>query len=107
MEGDGMQDRNWFGAFFPAEVGVGFVQSLFAPLFRAATPARNLTAASTAAESRIADAGADASWTASLHRGDGLPPFLLCIRNAAGANSAMRFEPFGSRADANSLGRDH
>ncbi len=28
-------DKNWFGAKFPAEAGVGFMHSLFAPLFRA------------------------------------------------------------------------
>ena len=42
--------------------------------------------------SRIADSGAEAGWTASLDRGDGLPPFLLSINMVAGSCSAMRFE---------------
>ena len=85
-------DKNWFGAKFPAEAGVGLMHSLFAPLFRtlAKCPAR----AAEKPSSPIADAGADACWTASLHRGNDLPPFLLCIHTTAESRSALRFGPF-------------
>jgi hypothetical protein len=90
MEDGSMKNRPWFAARLPAEAGVHFVQTLFAPWFRQ-PPA---VALAPRTPSSFIDHGADASWTASLHRGDGLPPFLLCIDMAAGERSAMRFEPF-------------
>ena len=92
-----MKDRPWFAARSPAAMRVGFVQSLFAPWFRPTPPVEVLTARS---PSRFIDHGAEAGWTASLHRGDGLPPFLLCIDMAAGERSAMRFQPFSRRNSA-------
>jgi len=95
-----MINRPRFDARSPAEAGVSFIQSLFAPLFRPATPVQVLTPEALSPQvlaprtSPLADSGADASWTASLHRGDGLPPFLLCIDMAADERFAMRFEPF-------------
>jgi hypothetical protein len=46
------------------------------------------------------DSGAEACWTASLRRGDDLPPCRLSILIASGASSAMRLEPFRRDADA-------
>ena len=92
-----MMSRPWFAVKSPVEPRVGFVQSLFAPWFRPTPPAKALKARS---PSRFPDHGADAGWTASLRRGDGLPPFLLCIDMAAGQRSAMRFEPFSRRNSA-------
>jgi hypothetical protein len=48
------------------------------------------------------DSGAEACWTASLRRGDDLPPCRLSILIASGASSAMRLEPFRRDADASS-----
>jgi hypothetical protein len=106
-----MTNKPKFDAQSPAEAGSGFIQSLLASFFRSASPAEALSqrVALSRAEvlppaptkpSRLPDAGADASWTASLNRGDGLPPFLLSIDMAAGARSVMRFEPFGRRDSA-------
>ncbi len=103
-----MTNRPRFDARSPAEAGVGFIQSLFAPWFRpsAPVPPEVLGPEVLAPEvlgprpsSRFADPGADTSWTASLQRGDGLPPFLLCIGMAADERIAMRFEPFSRRTD--------
>ncbi len=101
-----MINRPRFDARSPAEAGVGFIQSLFAPWFRPATPVQVLAPDVLAPDvlgprpsSRFADPGADASWTASLQRGDGLPPFLLCIGMAADERIAMRFERFSRRTD--------
>jgi hypothetical protein len=99
MEDGRMKNRTWFDAGSQAETTVGFVQSLFAPWRRATPPVEVLTARS---PSRYADQGADASWTASLNRGDGLPPFLLCIDMAAGKRSAIRFQPFARPTGADS-----
>jgi hypothetical protein len=98
-----MKNRPWFAARSQAETRVGFVQSLFAPWFRPTPPVEVLDAHS---PSRFADYGADAGWTASLRRGDGLPPFLLCIDIAAGERTAMRFEPFSRRNTAESRVRE-
>jgi hypothetical protein len=98
-----MKNKPWFAARSPAEAGVQFVQTLFAPWFRTTPPAEALAPRS---PSSFADYGADASWTASLHRGDGLPPFLLCIDMAAGQRSAMRFEPYARRSGADSRVRE-
>jgi hypothetical protein len=107
-----MINRPRFDARSPAEAGVGFIQSLFAPFFRPAAPVQVLAPEVLAPQvlaprrsSLLADSGADASWTASLHRGDGLPPFLLCIDMAADERFAMRFEPFSRRAGAESRSR--
>lgn len=89
-----MKNRPWHAARSQAETRIGLVQSLLAPWFRATPPTQVLDARPA---SRFADQGADAGWTASLRRGDGLPPFLLCIDMAAGQPSAMRFEPFSRR----------
>jgi hypothetical protein len=99
--GDGMKERRWFGAKFAGESGAAFMQTLFAPLFRPATPDLSATP-----RARIGDAGADACWTASLCRGDGLPPFLLSIHQVAGSRSAMRFEPFDKPAAAETFGQE-
>ncbi len=95
-----MINRPRFDARSQAEAGVSFIQSLFAPLFRPATPVQVLAPdvlAPRASSSRFADSGADACWTASLQRGDGLTPFLICIDMAADERFAMRFEPFSRR----------
>ncbi|WP_294536467.1 hypothetical protein [uncultured Rhodoblastus sp.] len=97
-----MRNRPWFAARSPAGAGVHFVQTLFAPWFRpppVQTPTPRLP-------SDFADYGAEDGWTASLHRGDGLPPFLLCIDMAAGACAAMRFEPFARRSGNESRVRE-
>ena len=91
-----MKDRRWFGAKFAGESGVTFMQSLFAPLLRPSAPDDFPPPAS---RPKPADAGADACWTASLCRGDGLPPFLLSIHQVAGSRSAMRFDPFDKPAE--------
>jgi hypothetical protein len=97
MESASMKDgKNWFGAKVPAEACVGLMQSLFAPLFRA--PAKSPAPAPERLRTHIADSGADASWTASLHRGADLPPFLLCVHTTAESRSAVRFGPFDRSA---------
>ncbi|MGO9942767.1 MAG: hypothetical protein ACLPIC_08370 [Rhodoblastus sp.] len=99
-----MINRPRFDARSPAEAGVSFIQSLFAPLFRPATVLAPEVLAPKVlgprpSSSRCADPGADACWTASLQRGDGLIPFLVCIDLAAGQRFAMRFESFSRRTD--------
>lgn len=84
--------KSWFGAKNPTETGVNFMQSLLAPLFRAPTKAP----AAPLGRTLITDTGAEASWTASLHRGNDLPPFLLCVHMTAESRSAVRFGPFGA-----------
>jgi hypothetical protein len=98
-----MKNRPWFAARSPGEARVPFVQTWFAPWFKPTPPIEALEPRS---PSRFADYGVEAGWTASLHRGDGLPPFLLCIDMAAGERSAMRFEPFTRRSGAESRVRD-
>ena len=82
-------ERTWFGAKTPSERSVHFLHSLFAPLRRAPekAPAAPLRRTPTV------DTGADASWTASLNRGDDLPPFLLRVHMTAESRSAVRFGP--------------
>ncbi|MGO9431816.1 hypothetical protein [Rhodoblastus sp.] len=94
-----MINRPRFDARSPAEAGVSFIQSLFAPLFRPATVLAPKVLGPSPSSSRCADPGADACWTASLQRGDGLIPFLVCIDLAAGQRFAMRFESFSRRTD--------
>ena len=89
-------DKNWFGAKYPAEAWVDLMHSLFAPLFR--TPAKG--AAPQRLTSCINDSGADACWTASLNRGNDLPPFLLCVHTTAESRSAVRFGPLDRSADS-------
>lgn len=84
--------KTWFGAKIPTETGVNFMQSLLAPLFR--TPTK--VPAAPLGRALIVDTGAEASWTASLHRGNDLPPFLLCVHMTAESRSAVRFGPFGA-----------
>jgi hypothetical protein len=83
--------KTWFGAKSPAETGVNFMQSLFAPLFRA--PAKT---PAPLGRTPVVDTGAEASWTASLHRGNDLPPFLLRVNMTAGSRSAVQFGPIGA-----------
>jgi hypothetical protein len=95
MEGASMKDdKHWFGAKFPAEAGVGLMHSLFAPLFRASVKS---PAPTPKKPCRTVDSGADACWTASLHRGNDLPPFVLCVHTTAESRSAVRFGPFDRR----------
>lgn len=95
-----MSGRRWFGGKTPAEAGASLVHSLFSPLFRPAPPP-----APAAILSQI-DSSADACWTASLDRGDGLPPFLLSINMVAGCCSAVRFEARAGRDCGNSARSD-
>jgi len=94
-------DKNWFGARLKAEAGIGLMQFLLAPLSRAPVKSAAPTPES---PRQIADSGADASWTASLHRGNDLPPFLLCVHTTAESRSAVRFGPFDRRIGTESLG---
>jgi hypothetical protein len=97
MEGASMKDdNNWFGAKHPAEAWVDLMHSLFTPLFRGPTK----RPAPQNPMSRIADSGADACWTASLYRGNDLPPFLLCVHTTAESRSAVRFGPLDRSADS-------
>jgi hypothetical protein len=82
-----MSKGRWFGA-----MGAAGSDPLLTSLFRllARTPER---AAPVAAES-----AADAGWTASLRRGDDLPPCRLSILIASGVGSAVRLETFGRDA---------
>lgn len=95
-----MMEKIRLGAKVPAEPAAGFIQSLLAPLFRSAAPAKGRVPAG--GKSWLADA--EASWTASLHRGADLPPFLLSIQINAGARSALRFGPFDRRPGAEPVG---
>ncbi len=99
-----MKEKPWFGGKTPAEAGVSLVQSLFAPLFKPTPAVEAMHSSPALILSRIADSGADASWTASLDRGDGLPPFLLSITMGAGPCPAMRFEARAGRDGADSPG---
>lgn len=95
-------NKRWFGGKTPAEAGVSLVQSLFSPLFR---PAAEPPAAPSPTVFSDEDSGSDTSWTASLDRGDGLPPFLLSINMVAGSCSAMKFEArFEARAAVRKCG---
>ncbi len=99
-----MKNKQGFGHNAPAHSGVHFVQALFASLFNPAPRVEALVRIQRNVLSRMVETGADACWTASLHRGDDLPPFLLSIRTAADSPSAMRLEPFASRRDSREVG---
>lgn len=94
-----MSKGRWFGA-----VGATGSDLLLTSLFRllargperAAPQSTNLLAH---ANPMAADA-ADASWTASLRRGDDLPPCRLSVLIASGVGSAVRLETFGRDAVA-------
>ena len=92
-------DKNWFGARYPAEAWVDLMHSLLSPLFR--SPAKS--PAPQNPTSGIADSGADACWTASLNRGNDLPPFLLCVHTTAESRSAVRLGPFDRSANSLSV----
>ena len=92
-------DKNWFGAKTPAEAWVDLMHSLLAPLF--GSPAKS--AAPHNPPNCITDSGADACWTASLNRGNDLPPFLLCVHTTAESRSAVRFGPLDRSADSLSV----
>jgi hypothetical protein len=97
-----MNGIRWFGGKTPTKAGVSLVQSLFSPLFRTAQPVEPLAPAPATILSHF-DSGADASWTASLDRGDGLPPFLLSINMVAGSCSAVKFAARAGRDCGDSL----
>jgi hypothetical protein len=97
-----MTKTRWFGAKSVAEGSAAESSDpLFAAFFRliARSPSEK-PAPARAIASPLLDSGADASWTASLRRGDDLPPCRLSILIAAGALSAMRLEPFSRESDA-------
>jgi hypothetical protein len=86
------------GAKSQAEASVGFFQSFFGPRFRPAP----LAASPNRALARHSDGGAVTIWTASLSRGDGLPPFRLSIRSGGAAQCSIRFDPLLPEQDADS-----
>ena len=95
-----MTKTRWFGAKSVAEGSAAESSDpLFAAFFRliARAPSEKPAPARTIASPLL---DSDASWTASLRRGDDLPPCRLSILIAAGALSAMRLEPFSSESDA-------
>ena len=83
-----MSKQRWFGA-----VGAAGSDPLLFSLFRLLAGTAEPAARSAATRPASADS-ADASWTASLSRGDDLPPCRLSILIAAGAASAVRLGPF-------------
>ena len=83
-----MSKGRWFGA-----LGAAGSDPLLSSLFRLLAGGAEPTVRQRAASPASADS-ADASWTASLCRGDDLPPCRLSILIASGA-SAVRLEPFG------------
>jgi hypothetical protein len=94
-------NKRWFGGKTPAEAGVSLVYSLFSPLFGPAYATEPLAPAPAA---NLSDSS-DTIWTASLHRADGLPPFLLSINMVAGSCSAMKFQTqFETRAAERACG---
>lgn len=99
-----MKNRQDLGHKTPAQSGVHFVQALFASLFNPAPRVEALVRIQRNVLSRMVETGADACWTASLHRGDDLPPFLLSIRTAADSPSALRMEPFADRRQSRGIG---
>ncbi|WP_374548049.1 hypothetical protein [Rhodoblastus sp.] len=95
-----MKKSGWFGARGLIGSGDPFLASLFRLLARESSEKSALPSvhAARAKDLALPDPGADASWTASLCRGDDLPPCRLSIAIAAGACSAMRLESFGRDA---------
>ena len=106
-----MKKTRWFGVKDGADRGgedkavADTSDPLFAAFFRllARAPAEKPAAVVRTLASPPLDSGADACWTASLRRGDDLPPCRLSILIASGARSAMRLEPFGRETDAKAL----
>jgi len=84
-------DKNWFGAKFPCGGRRGFhAFPVRPPVPRAVkspaqTPQKALPNSGFPAR--------NACWTASLHRGNDLPPFLLCVHTTAESRSASGSVP--------------
>jgi len=95
-----MKKSGWFGARGLIGSGDPFLASLFRLLARepSAKSALPSIRAARAKDPALSDPGADASWTASLRRGDDLPPCRLSIAIASGACLAMRLESIGRDA---------
>jgi hypothetical protein len=95
-----MTRKQWFGARVATESGDLLKHALGRLLPRAS--AASALARPRPQKSPLSDPGADASWTASLNRGDDLPPCRLSVLIASGSRSAIRLEPFNSEAEATS-----
>ncbi|MCI4678996.1 hypothetical protein K9U39_09075 [Rhodoblastus acidophilus] len=85
-----MKRKQWFDASGAASGGDFLFQSFLRLVARSRTVARPAPVRSERKPS--ADPAADACWTASLHRGDDLPPCRLSILAASDSPSAVRLE---------------
>lgn len=96
-----MKKRRWFRTPGAAGASDPFVAALLRLLVGtvAERPVAPTLAKPRPNASDSLDSGADACWTASLRRGDDLPPCRLSILIASGASSAMRLEPFRREAE--------
>jgi hypothetical protein len=90
-----MKRKQWFDASGAASSGDFLFQSFLRLV------ARSRTAACPAPVRKpSADPAADACWTASLHRGDDLPPCRLSILAASDSPSDVRLEHYRHKAGA-------
>jgi hypothetical protein len=103
-EGKKMKKRLWFRTQGAAGASDPFVSTLLRLLIGSSSgkPATAALAKACPGPSSSLDSGAEACWTASLRRGDDLPPCRLSILIASGASSAMRLEPFRREAETGS-----
>ena len=98
-----MINANLAGVKSQPVASVGVLQFLLDRLFRPAHVVIN--AAPARALARMAEAGTEMSWTASLSRGDDMPPFRLSILTAHDARSSIRIEPLSSPVAIDSTAR--
>jgi hypothetical protein len=91
-----MLTKRWFGAKVATESS-GFVRHAIDRLLPH-KPTADMFSRPGVERPAIADSSFDASWTASLKRGDDLPPCRLSVLIASGSRSAMRLEPYRSES---------
>jgi hypothetical protein len=97
-----MKKRRWFHTQGASSASDPFVATLLRLLVGTPSEKPAAVAAPRPDASSSLDSGAEACWTASLRRGDDLPPCRLSILIASGARSAMRLESFRREAEAGS-----
>ncbi len=86
-----MKRRKWFAGKTASHDRDPLFQSFLRLIARSrAVPQAQ---ASGSARKPATDSGAEACWTAALHRGDSLPLFRLSILSAEDSPAAMRLEP--------------
>ena len=86
-----MTRRNWFAGKAASHDRNPLIQSFLRFIVRSRVIPE--TRADLSGDKPATDSGTEPCWTATLHRGDSLPPFRLSILGANNSSSPMRLEP--------------